>query len=200
MADRQTGAISCLLAVITSRTVGSQFLNRIIGYNETMHFEEVIKQGWISVGDDIPFDYHIEVLRLFGRELGAHMQATYRLDDDWRIWFPKLYGNHDFKNELSTDGNTFEMNQLLTSQLVSQKIFPEDEPGQRIIFAHNVDPKSNKKYYKFVGVFSELKGNMKHASCQRTADILYIDGKGRFSTEPLVKSGVANHDGAQTQP
>ncbi len=151
-----------------------------------MNLEDVIKRGSISVDDDIRFDYHISVLKLFGKDLKGHMTATYRLEDDWRIWFPKLYKNRDFINELVNDGNTFEMNQLPTSQIVSKKIFPEDEPGERIIFAHLIDLVTNKKYYKFVGAFSELKGQMNHASCQRTASTLYFNGKGRFSTEPLA--------------
>ncbi len=107
-----------------------------------MHLEDIIKRGSVSVDDDIRFDYHISVLRLFGKDLKGHMTATYRLEDDWRIWFPKLYKNRDFINELLNDGTTLEMNQLQTSQIVSAKIFPVDEPGERIIFA----PRQTSKY------------------------------------------------------
>lgn len=150
--------------------------------------ENVAKQGSISVDDDIRFNYHIDVLKLFGKDLRAHMTATYKIDDDRRIWFPKLYKNRDFVNKLANDGNTFEMNQLPTSLIVSKKIFPEDEPGERVIFAHLIDTVTNKKYYKFVGIFTELKGQMNHASCQRIADTLYFDGKGRFGSKPLALS------------
>ncbi len=81
-----------------------------------MNLEDIIKRGSISVDDDIRFDYHISVLRLFGKDLKGHMTATYKLDDDWRVWFPKLYENRDFINELVNNDSTFEMNQLPTSQ------------------------------------------------------------------------------------
>jgi hypothetical protein len=148
--------------------------------------DDVIERGSISIDDDIQFDYHVDVIRLFGKGYKAHMQATCRFDDDWIIWFPKLYKNRDFINELLNDGNTLEMNQLPTSIIVSEKIFPEDEPGKRIIFAHVINPATNEKHYKFVGVFTELKGQMHHASCQRIASTLYFDSKGRFSIKPLV--------------
>lgn len=156
-------------------------------YNENMNMvDDVIKQGSISIDDDIQFDYHVDVIRLFGKDYKAHMQATCRLDDDWVIWFPKLYKNRDFINELLEDGKTIEMNQLPGSSIISIKHFPEDEPGKRIIFAHVIDPATHEKHYKFVGVFTELKGQMHHASCQRTATTLYFDGKGRFSIKPLI--------------
>lgn len=149
-----------------------------------MGLEDILRQGSISVDEDKRFKYHIDVLRLFGKNLKAHMTATYRLDDGWRVWFPKLYTNRDFCNELI--GNTFEMKQKPTSQIVSQKSFPKDEPGQRIIFGHVLDPITKKKYYKFIGVFSELTGQMGDASCQQIAKTLYFNGEGRFSTKPLT--------------
>ena len=148
--------------------------------------DDVIKRGSISIDDDFQFDYHVDVLRLFGKDYKAHMQATCRLDDDWVIWFPKLYKNRDFINKKLNDGKTIEMNQRLGSLIISKKHFPEDEPGKRIIFAHVINHDTNEKHYKFVGVFTELKGQMCHASCQRIASTLYFDGKGRFSIKPLI--------------
>lgn len=148
--------------------------------------DDVIKRGSISVDDDMQFDYHVDVIRLFGRDYKAHMQATCKLDYDWMIWFPKLYKNRDFINEILDDDKTIEMNQLPSSLIMSKKHFPEDEPGKRIVFAHVIDPAKNEKHYKFVGAFTELKGDMRHASCQRIASTLYLDGKGHFSIGPLV--------------
>jgi hypothetical protein len=155
-------------------------------YNVSMSLEEAVKQGSISVDDDVCFKYHVDVLKLFGKDFKAHMQATYKLDEYWRIWFPKLYKNRDFINKLLNGGETLEMNQLPDSLIISKKHFPEDEPGRRIVFAHVIDTNTNEKYYKFVGVFTELDGQMNHASCQLIATTLYFDGKGRFSIKPLV--------------
>ncbi|MBP6880624.1 hypothetical protein KBC31_03285 [Candidatus Saccharibacteria bacterium] len=152
-----------------------------------MTIEDVINQGYISIDDDIRFKYHVEVLRLFGKNFKAHMQATYKLDENWRVWFPKLYRNGDFINELLNADKTFEMNQLPTSSIASQKYFPRDEPGERIIFAHFKNRIANEKYYKFVGVFTELTGDMQHASCQRISTTLHFDNKGSFSIETLAE-------------
>jgi hypothetical protein len=150
---------------------------------------EDVQQKSISIDDeDVRFKYHVDVLRqIFGKSLKAHMQATYRLDDDWLVWFPKLYENRDFKNELLDGGKSLEMNQLRGSLIVSKKLFPKDEPGKRIVFAHEIDVVSKEKYYKFVGVFTELEGQMDHASCQRIASTIYYDGNGRFSVNPLIR-------------
>jgi len=149
-----------------------------------MTIDEVLRRGLINIDDDLSFRRHVDVLRLFGKDLRAHMRATYKLEEDWRVWFPKLYGNNDFINTLSDSGVTLEMNQKPESLIMNDKIFPLDEPGQRIVFAHMINPVSKEKYYKFVGVFSELQGNMKHASCKRIAETLYLDGNGHFSTKP----------------
>lgn len=143
----------------------------------------MILSNALSADEDIRFKYHIDVLELFGKHLKAHIQATYRLDDDWLIWFPKLYRNRDFINEYADE--TIEMKQLGTSIIVSKKIFPDDEPGNRIIFAHIIDPITGEKYYKFIGTFTELVGQMNYAKSKRTGKEIYYDNKGRFSTKPF---------------
>lgn len=149
-----------------------------------MNSENKIKQESISVDDNRRYDYHTDVLRLFGRDLKAHMKATYKFDGNWMVWFPKIYKNRDFRNEMLDEGKTITMKQLPTSLLESDQTFPE-ELGECIVFAHLMDPSTNTKYYKFVGVFTRVVGNMKFASCQRTATKLYFDGNDRFSTKPL---------------
>lgn len=114
------------------------------------------------------------------------MQATYKLDEDWRVWFPKLYKNNYFINELTDNGQIIETDQLPESTLVGNKKFPKDEPGQRIVFAHIIDDVTGEKYYKFVGVFSKLVGDIHHARCTRIATDIYYDKKGRFSIKPLT--------------
>lgn len=94
----------------------------------------------LSANDNTRYKYHTDIIRLFGKDLKAHMTATYKIDEDWRIWFPKVYQNSDYINKLSEDGTSFEMNQLPESELTAQLIFPEDEPGNRLIFAHHKDP------------------------------------------------------------
>lgn len=141
----------------------------------------------LSVNNVDRFKYHTDVLRdIFGKNLKAHMRATYKLDEDWRVWFPKLYKNNDFINELLNNGKIIEMNQLSESTLDGYKKFPKDEPGRRIVFAHITDDVTGEKYYKFVGVFSELVGDIHHAHCTRIATDIYYDKKGRFSIKPLT--------------
>lgn len=153
--------------------------------DDSVDIHRYIDKGSIRVDETVRFKTHVEVAKLFGKDYAGHQQATLRLDGDWLIWFPKLYKNGDWDNQISTDGKTVTMLYVPGGQYNNGKVFPNDDPGKRIIFGHKIDKQTGKKYYEFVGVFSELYGNYAHASCERIADILYIDGNGGFSISSL---------------
>jgi hypothetical protein len=139
-------------------------------------------KGSIRVDETARFRTHVEVAKLFGKHYAGHQQATLRLDDDWHIWFPKLYKNGDWDNQISPDGKTVTMRYVSGGQYGKGHVFPQRTPGKGIIiFGHKLDPQTGQKYYEFVGIFTELEGNYAHASCERIAETLYIDGNGGFS-------------------
>lgn len=156
-----------------------------------MNLTEVILRGSLSVDDDVRFHTHVEILKLFGKHYGAHMTATYRPDNQWCVWFPKLYPNGDWDNRL--DGESLVMNRRHEGVLDEKYMnFPEDEPGKRIVFANIKDSFTGEKYYKFMGIFTELEGTFQRASCMRTSKVLYFDGVGRFGPDPLGLGATVN--------
>jgi hypothetical protein len=169
---------------------GQDFLWVILNANK--HIESIdtsthryIEKGSIRVDETARFKTHVEVAKLFGKNYAGHQQASLRLDDEWLIWFPKLYKNGDWDNEISADDKTVTMKYVPGGQFGKDKVFPESDPGKRIIFGHKKDKLTGDKYYEFVGVFSELRGTYAYSSCERIADTVYIDGNGRFSVSPI---------------
>lgn len=69
----------------------------------------LIQRGTLSVADDVDFRTHVEVARLFGFDYKGHQQATIRLDEHTHIWFPKLFPNKDWINELNRSGTEITM-------------------------------------------------------------------------------------------
>ncbi|MBW6100161.1 hypothetical protein KZ774_08700 [Escherichia coli] len=65
------------------------------------------------------------------------------------VWFPKLYGNSDWGNELTDDGN----------KIIERNI--KDDEGyterwdKRIVMAHSRD-ELNRTLYRFLGVFEAI--------------------------------------------
>lgn len=71
--------------------------------------QHLLERGELSIDDDITFHTHVEVARLFGRDYKGHQQATIRLDEHTDVWFPKLFPNRDWLNELSPQGTEITM-------------------------------------------------------------------------------------------
>src|SRR5699024_12850115 len=69
----------------------------------------LIQRGTLSVADDVDSRTHVEVARLFGFGYKGHQQATIRLDEHTHIWYPKLFPNKDWINELSRSGTEITM-------------------------------------------------------------------------------------------
>ena len=108
--------------------------------------QTLIDRGTLSVEDDVGFRTHVEVARLFGFDYRGHQQATIRLDEHTHIWFPKLFPNQDWINELSRSGTEITMR-------------PTPESG----YAHRMETRredvitfgkeSSRGNYRFQGVF-----------------------------------------------
>ena len=129
----------------------------------------------LSKSDETQYSTHVEVARLFGKNYRGHQAATFKIDDFTQVWFPKLYSNGDWQNDLSPDGT------LLTMR---------PEPGGKyggvmegkplreyvITFAH-IKPDTGSKHYKFLGVFELvpwLSDSTKWVH-QLVSDSVYID-------------------------
>lgn len=150
---------------------------------------ELIAAGNLSVHDRVPFRTHLEVAKLFGRDYKGHQSATIRLDGSTEVWFPRMYSNEDWHNDLSADGNVITMRHVAGGQYGT--VMETGQIREYVITFGHVKPNSGPKYYTFLGVFEGAphlsdKNRWVH---QRVADTITFDGEGGF-----------NFDSARTRP
>jgi putative restriction endonuclease len=145
---------------------------------------ELIRRGALSIEDDVDFRTHVEVARLFGFDYRGHQQATIRLDEHTEIWFPKLFSNQDWINEMSPDGAEITMR-------------PTPESG----YAHRMEKRredvitfgkeSARGNYRFQGVyrFNETRSTGALWVFDRVATTITFDGNGDFGFEESTLRG-----------
>ena len=68
--------------------------------------EETLRRGYVSARESVIFRTQIEVLQCFGFRGKAWMKGTWTIPDGTGdfIWFPKLYRDGNWHNELVEDG------------------------------------------------------------------------------------------------
>ena len=125
-------------------------------YESKFKPEKYIKEGIIFVKNNVSFRTQTDAKRLFGYKGGHAQKATWKvIKTGQKMWFPKLYPNADWDNELTKDGK------YIFSKHKSGKKHKKGpvEPIEMIVFAHNKNALGD-RVYKFVGVFeSILDGN-----------------------------------------
>lgn len=142
-------------------------------YGQKYDTEHWLKKGVLSVGDDARFLRHVDVAKLFGKNLKAHRRAMIKLSDDQSVWFPKLYENQEWDNSLSFDGKKIEMEKKSDGQYNSKIL----EKIKFYVFAHHRD-EFGRIYYAFKGVFTATDYREGGASLRRDYDAIKFDGKG----------------------
>jgi len=127
--------------------------------------EEIIKNGSISINDNIQFRQIIDIINhLFGKEIRGWMRAIYPINRYNKLWFPKFNEtNKKYKpnpktfghvtsacwsNFLSSDGTT------ITQKWIATDYLPPSEPFD----------KSKKHEIEYLGVFAKIiRGDYKFA-------------------------------------
>lgn len=108
------------------------------------------KRGSISFEDNVALLTHRDVLRLFGYAKGHYQRATWIIRNfNEMVWFPKLYSNKDWVNELASGSDTIHQYKKDRSQ---QSALTVNDPD-RIVFAHQKNI-FGQTIYKFYGVYS----------------------------------------------
>ena len=106
-----------------------------------------INRGYIDVADNVVFQNHRDAMRCFGYTKGHFQRAVWKIpNSDKRIWFPKLYPNKEWNNELSEDFDKITMRSLVGKDLSGSKI------DEYIVFAHYKNI-LGQVVYKFLGEF-----------------------------------------------
>ena len=90
-----------------------------------------IDRGYIDVADNVVFQNHRDAMRCFGYTKGHFQRAVWKIpNSDKRIWFPKLYPNKEWNNELSEGFDKITMRSLTGRDLSGSKI------DKYVVFAH----------------------------------------------------------------
>ena len=121
-----------------------------------------LKEKMISVGPDAVFRYHRDALNCFGYDKGHHQSGSWNipahiseaigLSGKCMVWFPKLYVNSDWGNELSENGK------IITERNIKNDNGYTERWDKRIVMAHSCD-ELNRTLYRFLGVFEAIPGH-----------------------------------------
>ncbi len=128
-----------------------------------------LSKGTLSVSDDARFRTHVDVAKIFGKSLKGHQRALIKLDDSKSVWFPKLYENGDWNNQLTSDGKLIEMEKVTGGRFNSDgKLSPNTI---YYVFAHYRD-ELGQVYYAFKGGFNVTKQEENKATFTRVCDAI----------------------------
>ncbi|MDL5486016.1 HNH endonuclease [Microbacterium wangruii] len=155
------------------------------GESDSAWLQELMKSGTLSAHDRVPFESHVQVARLFGRDYKGHQSATIRLNETTQVWFPKMYANSDWDNSLSDAGSVITMRPVAGGKYVAVM---ESKPLREyvITFGHRKSP-SGFRHYEFLGVFETVHSRSDTTQWvhQRVAETIRFDGNGDFSFDPV---------------
>ena len=151
-------------------------------FGRTSDPAEWIARGGVGIPDDARFRRHIDVARLFGKDLVMHRSGMLRVSPTVQVWFPKLYPNQQWHNALLDDGRRI-VQRLAVD--VTAGVDPAPLPvgtgtGEtRLVFAHYRD-EFGRIYYRFVGAFEHTGQDGDSADFHRIAERITVDGVGGF--------------------
>ncbi len=143
---------------------------------------EWIARGGVGIQDDARFRRHIDVARLFGRNLAVHRSGMLRVSRAVQVWFPKLYPNTPWHNALLDGGRRIV--QRLATDVVEGVDFEPLALGSgsgetRLVFAHYRD-EFGQIYYRFIGAFEHTGQEGHSADFRRIGERITVDGAGGF--------------------
>jgi hypothetical protein len=143
----------------------------------------VISRGYLDITDNVTFRLQVEALRCFGFKGRGWQKGRWNIPDgtdDW-VWFPRLYQNYIWNNEMSSDGahifqraindqsREYNATQNAEARLVKQ--------GNVIVFAKAKDA-LGENVLRYVGTF-------RHNISASNSDAIQFD---RVSTREKVRS------------
>jgi len=112
------------------------------------------QKGYIDIADKVAFRKMADACNCFGHSYTGYQRgsAVHLYESDARLWFPKLYENEDWDNQISDDDRTItERKKKIDAVPMRFDEIPWN--GKRIfVFAHALDS-LGKALYRFKGVF-----------------------------------------------
>lgn len=124
--------------------------------------ETYIKRGYIDTKDNVAFKTIREACNCFGHNYKGFQRAgASHPDPDIMLWFPKLFPNGKWNNQISKDEN------VITER-------HEDDDDARLHVSMHLDTSNNRKHQRIV--FAKVRGNL--------GDVLYrFRGHYKLDTE-----------------
>jgi len=140
-------------------------------YESKFDPQKFIKEGSIDIKNNVAFRTQRDAKILFGYKRGHTRNATWKVKETGQImWFPKLYKNADWNNELSADGKFIYSSHASGKQHKGGTVIPTEV----IVFAHNKNALGD-RVYKFIGVFKPIfDGNLIKHSYERISPCIDI--------------------------
>jgi len=134
--------------------------NLFTAWNIDLEFnpETYIKRGYIDISDNVAFKTTKDVCNCFGHNYAGWMKgaAPHPYDSDIKLWFPKLFPNGEWRNNISPDEETItERNEDDVKAKEHLNGFINQTNGEqlkRIVFA-NVKGSLGDRLYRFRGLY-----------------------------------------------
>jgi len=180
--DKSMGAVLSQIEEVIERIRGLKLAKSHAGDFEPFVFGQHsdvgywLEQGTIRIDSGAMFRTHVDVARIFGKHYRGHQSALINLPSGDTVWFPKLYENGDWNNQLSADGETIVMERLDGGRYEAKG----DLSGNIYVFAHHTD-ELGKTFYSFKGIFERSSTTDSKTVFKRVALGFNFDGEGCLS-------------------
>jgi hypothetical protein len=113
-----------------------------------------IVDGYLDADDDPSFARHADACNLFGHSYKQWYPglARHGVNPELTIWFPKLYSNEDWSNEISADGDTIYERRVLDNASFIHEYLNRPDIFKRLVFAAERKPNGSVAYH-FKGLY-----------------------------------------------
>lgn len=114
-----------------------------------------IEKGYIDVKDSVAFKKSVDACNCFGCNYQAWQKGATKhpIEKDKEIWFPKLYPNGEWDNNISSDENIITEKNVHSNKVAEHiKRVIEKRRHKRIVFARVKSPLGD-IMYRFKGLF-----------------------------------------------
>lgn len=132
--------------------------NTFVPWNIEAEYESktYINKGYIDLNDKVAFKKIVDACNCFGCNYRGYQRAMARhpVEKDKVLWFPKLYENENWQNNITDDGKTIiEKRKANNPEFIKEYLLrPDKFSRKRIVFAR-VKNSLGDIMYRFKGLF-----------------------------------------------
>lgn len=127
-----------------------------------------IKQGYMDSNENVVFKKTVDACNCFGHSYRGQQKGGVKhpIWDDYFIWFPKLFANDKWENNITDDDNIIYERPIKSEEEITNHIKNtiEDKRNKRLVFA-NIKDNLGMQGYRFMGVYSTDKEESLKMNC-----------------------------------